>query len=44
MALQSIKDGTYYIGSTNDPSKRIKRHNQGRSKYIKSKRPWEAVY
>jgi len=42
--LQSTKDGTYYIGSTNDLSDRIIRHNQGRSKYTKSKRPWEVVY
>jgi len=42
--LQSTKDGTYYIGSTNDLSERIKRHNQGRSNYTKSKRPWEIAY
>jgi len=42
--LQSLKDGSYYIGSTNDLDDRVKRHNQGRSKYTKAKCPWELVY
>jgi putative endonuclease len=42
--IQSQKDGSYYIGSTQDLSKRIERHNQGRSKYTKIKCPWDLVY
>jgi len=42
--LQSEKDGSYYVGSTRDLDSRINRHNQGRSKYTKSKRPWQLVY
>ena len=42
--IKSRVDGTYYIGSTQDLSERIERHNQGRSKYTKAKRPWELVY
>jgi len=42
--LRSFKDGTYYVGSTQDLDSRIKRHNQGRTKYTKPKRPWELVY
>jgi putative endonuclease len=42
--LRSFKDGTYYIGSTQDLKSRIERHNQGRTKYTKAKRPWELVY
>ena len=42
--LKSIKDGSYYIGSTQDLSERLNRHNQGRSKYTKAKRPGELVY
>ncbi len=42
--LRSFKDGTYYVGSTQDLESRIKRHNQGRTKYTKPKRPWELVY
>ena len=42
--LRSIKDGSYYIGSTRDLSSRLERHNQGRSKYTKANRPWEVIY
>ena len=42
--IQSEFDGSYYIGSTNNLTDRIERHNQGRSKYTKPKRPWQLVY
>ena len=42
--IESQKDGTYYIGSTKDLSDRMERHNQGRSKYTKAKRPWKLVF
>ena len=42
--LQSMKDGSYYIGSTNNLEDRIERHNQGRSQYTKLRRPWKLVY
>jgi putative endonuclease len=42
--LKSQKDGSYYTGSTQDVVDRLKRHNQGRSKFTKSKRPWDLVY
>ncbi len=42
--LQSSVDGGYYVGSTRDLNERLERHNQGRSKYTKSKRPWQMVY
>ena len=42
--LQSLKDGSYYVGSTQDLDERINRHNGGRSKYTKTKRPWKLVY
>ena len=42
--LQSLKDGSYYVGSTQDLEARLQRHNQGRSKYTKIKMPWELVY
>ena len=42
--IQSQKDGSYYVGSTRNLEERIGRHNQGRSKYTKLKRPWELVY
>jgi len=42
--LQSELDGSYYVGSTQDIEARLERHNQGRSKYTKPKRPWCLVY
>jgi len=42
--LKSIKEDTYYVGSTQDLDSRLERHNQGRSKYTKAKRPWQLVY
>jgi putative endonuclease len=42
--LESLTDGTYYIGSTKDIEDRITRHNSGRSKYTKSKRPWKIIF
>jgi len=42
--LQSLVDGTYYIGSTQDLEARLERHNEGRSKYTKPKRPWKMIY
>ena len=42
--LRSEKNGKYYIGSTNDLNDRFKRHNEGRSKYIKPGIPWQLMY
>jgi putative endonuclease len=42
--IQSLKDGTYYIGSTRDLTKRLERHNQGRSTYTKGKKPWKLLH
>jgi putative endonuclease len=42
--LISEKDGSYYVGTTNSLDNRIERHNQGRVKYTKPKRPWKLVY
>lgn len=42
--LQSDKDGSYYIGSTENVDKRLIKHNKGYSRYTKSKRPWKLIY
>ncbi len=42
--LQSQKSGRYYIGSTNDISRRLKEHNSGKTKSTKNKGPWEIIY
>ena len=42
--IQSEKDGSFYVGSTQDLDERLSRHNQGRSQYTKTKRPWKLAY
>ena len=42
--LESLKDKTYYVGSTHNLNDRLKRHNEGRVKYTKPRRPWKLVY
>ncbi len=42
--LKSIKDGSYYYGSTKDIKSRLKTHNSGKVKYTKSKIPWIVHY
>lgn len=42
--LQSLKDGTTYIGFTADLKKRVKEHNEGKTKSIKHKLPCKLVY
>ncbi len=42
--LQSEKDGSYYIGHTSDLEERLKRHNERRSRYTRSKVPWKSIY
>jgi len=42
--IRSKKDSSYYIGYTSNLQERMKRHNQGRSKYTKSNVPWYLVY
>jgi putative endonuclease len=42
--LESDFDGSYYVGSTSNLKERLERHNQGRSKYTKQKRPWKILY
>ena len=43
--MLECKDGTYYIGYTNDLEKRIKAHNAGKgAKYTKGRGPVKLVY
>ena len=42
--LYSEKMDIYYTGSTSSLEDRLKRHNQGRSKFTKSGVPWKLVY
>lgn len=43
MLYSTIVD-RYYVGQTSNLEERLKRHNQGRSKYTKSDIPWKLVY
>jgi putative endonuclease len=42
--LESEIDGSFYVGATQDIVSRLDRHNQGRTKYTKAKRPWKLVF
>ena len=42
--LKSIKDGTYYYGSTNNIDKRLEEHNKGKMRYTKGRLPWKLHY
>lgn len=42
--LQSEKDKTFYIGCTEDLPKRLKEHNQGKTRSLKQKLPLKLVY
>ena len=42
--IESVQDGTFYKGYSQDPLKRLQQHNQGESKYTFGKMPWKLVY
>ena len=42
--LRSLKDGTYYYGSTNNIDKRLEEHNKGKMRYTKGRMPWKLHY
>lgn len=42
--LKSLKNGRYYIGSTNNLERRLKEHNAGKMGYTKRYRPWKIYY
>lgn len=42
--LQNELNAQFYVGQTNNLMDRIKRHNEGRSKYTKDKGKWDLYY
>jgi putative endonuclease len=42
--LQSLKNNSYYIGSSLKPKERFKQHNKGFVKATKYKRPYKLVF
>ena len=41
---QSLKDGYFYTGISEDPNKRLGQHNSGMTRSTKSRRPFKLVY
>jgi len=42
--LESLKDGTRYVGTTTNVEKRLVEHNSGSAKYSRSKKPYKLVW
>jgi putative endonuclease len=42
--LQNERDNSFYIGHIENVQGRLKRHNEGRSGYTKSKGSWRLIY
>ena len=42
--IQSLKDKTYYIGSTADLRERFKQHNNKEARYSSTKAPFKLVW
>jgi putative endonuclease len=42
--LKSLRNGRFYIGSTQDVEKRFIEHNTGKSEYTSKSCPWELVF
>ena len=42
--LESLADGSFYIGYSQDPTERLEVHNNGGSRYTAKKIPWKLVY
>jgi putative endonuclease len=38
--IESLKDGRYYIGQTNNLGVRLNDHNRDKCKYTKNRGPW----
>lgn len=42
--LESLKDGSLYIGSTGDLKRRFQEHNGGYSRYTNQHRPYKLIF
>ena len=42
--LESLVDGSYYKGTTEDYLKRLNQHNNGESQYTSTKKPWQLIF
>ena len=41
--LQSLKDNSFYIGLSDDPTRRLREHNAGYSKFTKGRGPYHLL-
>ena len=41
--LESVSNGRYYIGQTQNLERRLEYHNRGKCKYTKGKGPWKIL-
>jgi len=42
--LESLSNGDYYKGSTENYLKRFEEHNRGESQYTRSQCPWKLIF
>ena len=42
--LESVVDGVFYKGSTEDYLKRLAQHNNGNSQFTRSRMPWKLIF
>ena len=42
--IKSLSHKTRYIGSTDDVTKRLQEHNNGKCRYTSGRRPWKLIY
>lgn len=42
--MKSAYDKSHYYGLTTDLDARLKKHNGGKVRYTKAKRPWKIIY
>ena len=42
--IESKTDQSWYYGFSENPEKRLHFHNEGKSTYTKSKRPWKLIF
>lgn len=42
--LHSFKTGRFYVGSTNNLSRRLEEHQKGKTKYTRETGPYELVF
>ena len=42
--LQSQKDQSFYIGYSDNPEKRLTKHNSAKKGYTATRQPWDIVY